>query len=148
MADSRERNLATAGAIYQAFGTGDIPTILSHLADDVLFDADWADNFAQRGQGPNTLKPRRGHAGAGEFFAAVGASKVEEFQVVDILASGNQVAAQITIATSSPNGGKLRDEEIHLWKFNEDGKVVAIRHYCDTAKHIEAAKGVDTTVKP
>lgn len=28
-------HLATATAIYEAFGKGDIPTILSHMVDDV-----------------------------------------------------------------------------------------------------------------
>ncbi|MEZ4707811.1 MAG: hypothetical protein R3A44_11420 [Caldilineaceae bacterium] len=28
-------HLTTATAIYEAFGRGDIPTILSHMADDV-----------------------------------------------------------------------------------------------------------------
>lgn len=43
------------------------------------------------------------------------------------------------------SGGKFRDEEIHLWTFGEDGKVVALRHYVDTAKHIAANKGEDMT---
>jgi hypothetical protein len=32
-------------------------------------------------------------------------------------------------------------EEIHLWTFDDSGKVAGLRHYTDTAKHIKAAKG-------
>jgi hypothetical protein len=35
----------------------------------------------------------------------------------------------------------LFDEELHLWTFDEDGRVVRLRHYRDTAKHIAAADG-------
>jgi ketosteroid isomerase-like protein len=29
---------------------------------------------------------------------------------------------------------------MHLWTFNEDGKVRRLRHYTDTAKHIAAVQ--------
>ena len=55
-------NLATMGAIYEAFGKGDIPTILGHLADDVRWE-EWADNTAQKAgvpwMRPGTVKPAR-----------------------------------------------------------------------------------------
>ena len=38
-------------------------------------------------------------------------------------------------------GGRYRDEEIHLWTFDNAGKVVRLRHYTDTAKHIAAFQG-------
>lgn len=40
-----------------------------------------------------------------------------------------------------PGGGYYRDEELHLWTFDAAGKVVRMRHYVDTAKHIRAARG-------
>jgi hypothetical protein len=33
---------ATIAAIYEAFGRGDVPAILDHLADDVTWDGEWA----------------------------------------------------------------------------------------------------------
>lgn len=36
--------------------------------------------------------------------------------------------------------GHYRDEEMHLWTFDEQGKVIRLRHYADTAKHMAAAK--------
>jgi hypothetical protein len=37
-----------------------------------------------------------------------------------------------------PAGGRSRDEELHLWTFDEHQQVVRMRHYVDTAKHIAA----------
>lgn len=37
---------------------------------------------------------------------------------------------------------RLRDEALHLWTVGPDGLISSLRHYVDTAKHIEAAKGV------
>ena len=52
-------NAATVAAIYEAYGRGDLPSILDRLADDVSWDADWADHSAQRGAGTPLLQPRR-----------------------------------------------------------------------------------------
>ena len=55
---------------------------------------------------------------------------------------GNQIAATIKIDfTVKETGERVRDEEIHLWTFDEAGKITGMRHYTDTAKHIKAAKG-------
>jgi hypothetical protein len=41
--------------------------------------------------------------------------------------------------TVKATGNRLRDEELHLWTFDDAGRVTALRHYVDTAKHIAAA---------
>jgi hypothetical protein len=38
------------------------------------------------------------------------------------------------------SGTHYRDEEIHLWSLNAEGKVTRLRHYTDTAKHMAAAQ--------
>jgi len=84
-------NLAVIGAIYEAFGKGDIPTILGHLADDVRWE-EWADNSAQKAGIP-WLQARHGKAGALEFFQVMGSRlQVTEFRVLSLMAGGNQVA--------------------------------------------------------
>ena len=55
-----------------------------------------------------------------------------------MMEGANQVAVTFVIEYLTPVGGHLRDEEIHLWTFNDAGKVCALRHYVDTAKHIAA----------
>jgi ketosteroid isomerase-like protein len=138
-------NRAAVIALYEAFGRGDLPAIVEHLADDVSWDADWADNFAQRTEIDHFL-PRRGLTQVMEFFQLVGSFTIHSFEVQDVLVGADRVACVILIDATKPNGGRYRDEEMHLWTFNAEGKVSALRHYIDTAKHLAAARGEDTTI--
>ena len=45
-------NESTVRAIYVAFGGGDVPAFLATLADDVRWESDWEDNWAQHDDGP------------------------------------------------------------------------------------------------
>lgn len=131
-------HLATATAIYEAFGRGDIPGLLEHISDDVQWEA-WADNTAQKA-GVGWLRPRHGKAGVAEFFQLIAEElDIQEFQVLSLMAGGNQVAVEFVIAARLKKGdGGYRDEEMHLWTFGDDGKVARLRHYTDTAKHMAA----------
>lgn len=132
-------NIATVHRIYEAFGKGDIPAILDCLADNVQWEQ-WADNSAQKAGVP-WMQAQQGKQGAMAFFKSVGELAVKDFQVLSIMANESQVAAEFVFEASVPATGKhYRDEEIHLWTFNEQGKVVRLRHYTDTAKHIAAAQ--------
>ncbi len=125
-------NLETVKNIYEAFGRGDVPAILSNLADDVDWEL-WEDNFAQQYDVPY-LRYKKGAANVVEFFQEVGKLGIKEFKVLSVMEGAGQIAAEIEIETAA-----FRDEEIHLWSFNADGKVSRFRHYIDTAKHIAAA---------
>jgi uncharacterized protein len=125
---------ATVQAIYEAFGAGDVPSIIDKMADDVEWEQ-WEDNLAQKAGVPS-LQARSGKAGVGEFFAVAATMGISDFQVLNLMEGGNQVAAAIVIESDVPGGGHYRDEEIHLWSFDADGKVTGLRHYVDTAKHI------------
>ena len=131
-------NLKTIQTIYEAFGKGDIPTILEHLADDIQWEA-WAENSAQIAGAP-WMQAGRGKAGAIAFFQTVGGLQINDFQVLSLMYCGHQVAAEFTIDFTYPATGKsVRDEEMHLWTFNDQGKVTRLRHYTDTHKHMLAA---------
>lgn len=142
-----ETNAEVVGDLYAAFGRGDLPAVLDVLAEDVSWDADWADNYAQRGDGLDHFRPRRGHAGATEFLALLATYTVHDLQVQSITAGERRVIAQVLIDVSTPAGGRVRDEELHLWTFDAAGKIVALRHYIDTAKHLAAARVEDTTLR-
>jgi uncharacterized protein len=129
-------NLATVQAIYEAFGRGDVPAILDVMADGVEWEQ-WEDNHAQT-TGVPSMQARHGKAGVGEFFAVAATMGITDFQVLNMMEGGDQVAVTIVIESDVPGGGHYRDEEIHLWSFDGDGKVAALRHYTDTAKHIAA----------
>lgn len=131
-------NLETVREIYEAFGRGDVPTILSKLADDVDWEQ-WEDNFAQQYDVPY-LRYKKGVQSVIEFFQEVGKLGIKEFKVLSVMEGANQIAAEIEIETAN-----FRDEEIHLWTFNGDGKVSRFRHYVDTAKHIAATRRVESS---
>jgi uncharacterized protein len=146
-APATARNAATVADIYAAFGRGDVAAIVERLADDVAWDDDWPDNFAQRAGVPH-LVPRRGPSEVEHFFALLGSLTVLDFAVLDIIGDGRQVVAEIRAGFALPGGGRFTDEELHLWTFDDAGRVRRFRHYCDTAKHIAAVAGEDTTARP
>ena len=136
------RNLETVSAIYAAFAKGDVPAILACLAEDVRWE-EWADNRAQKAGVP-WMQARRGREGARAFFDVVSRMKFREFQVLGLMEGGRQVAAELVVHADVPaSGSTFRDEEIHLWTFNEAGQVTRFRHYADTSKHIGAALGTE-----
>jgi ketosteroid isomerase-like protein len=138
-----QRNIDVARQIYEAFGRGDVPTILEHLAADVAWES-WSNNSAQRA-GVSWMQARKGREGVVEFFKAIADLDIRDFNVIALMANENQVAAEIEhTADVRSSGGHFREQEIHLWTFNDHGQVTRFRHYIDTAKHIAAAKGLDT----
>jgi uncharacterized protein len=131
-------NLATIQAIYEAFGRGDIPFILSKLSDDVAWEH-WDDNAAVASGKIPYLRPRDGRAGAAEFFQSLASIDIKEFGVVNLMEGGDQVCGLCHIDfTVKSTGKRVRDSEIHLWTFDKSGQVVHFRHYVDTAKHMAA----------
>jgi ketosteroid isomerase-like protein len=136
-------HVETVQQVYAAFGRGDIPSILELVSDDIQWEH-WEDSFAARA-GLASLSPRNGREGVAGFFGAIADWDVTEFSVLDLAASEKQVIAEIVIEAKLPNGGRFRDEELHLWGFDSEGKINRMRHYVDTAKHIAAGQGEDTT---
>ena len=132
------RNVATVQGIYQSFLTGDVPGLIATLAEDVAWES-FADNSAQKAGVP-WMQAGQGQAGAMAFFQAISSWKPLDFQVLSTMAGGNQVAVEVQASFELPGGRQFTDEEVHLWTFNDAGKVSRFRHYLDTAKHIDLAK--------
>ena len=134
-------NLPTVQAIYEAFGAGDGAGFLSHLADDVKWEQ-WPDNQAVAAGVP-WLQPYQGRDAVGGFLAVAAQMDIVDLQILNMMEGGNEVAVSFVIEANLPQcgGRSYRDEEIHLWTFNTEGKVARLRHYVDTAKHIQAFRG-------
>ena len=134
-------NLPTVQALYQAFGAGDVPGFLSLLADDVEWEQ-WSDNRAAAAGVP-WLQHYSGRDAVNGFFAAASQMDIVDLQILNMMEGGNEVAVSFVIEATLPHlgGRSYRDEEVHLWTFDADGKVSRLRHYVDTAKHIEAFTG-------
>ena|SRR5579862_2160744 len=131
-------NLATVQSIYEAFGKGDVAAILDVLGEDVQWES-WADNSAVKAGVP-TMIPRRGKQEVVKFFETAAQMQITDLQILNMMEGGNEVAVEFVLEADLPasGGGHYRDEEIHLWTFDDAGKVIRLRHYIDTAKHIAA----------
>jgi uncharacterized protein len=131
-------HLETIQRIYQAFGRGDVAGVLEPLSPSIAWDP-WNDHSAQRAGHP-LFAARQGREGAAEFLRLLAEqAQIHDFQVLDVFGSGRQVAGEILLDyTWKPSGSRLQDEELHLWTFDEQGRVARFRHYIDTAKHLRA----------
>lgn len=134
-------NLATVQSLYAAFGTGDIDGFLSHLAPDCEWEQ-WPDNRAVKAGVP-WLTPRHGREAVRGFFEAAGQMEIVDLQILNMMEGGNEVAVSFVLEAKLPacGGRSYRDEEVHLWTFDDHGQVSRLRHYVDTAKHIAAFAG-------
>jgi uncharacterized protein len=130
-------NVETVQEIYAAFGRGDVEAIVDKVADDVQWESWEAGNTAQRAGVPD-LAARSGKDGVREFFGVVAGMQIEDLKVLDVLASERQVVVEIDIQIAAGDT-RIRDEELHLWTFDDAGRVVRLRHYVDTAKHMAFA---------
>lgn len=134
-------NIPTVQRIYEAFGQGDVATILDQVADDITWDQYPYGNTAQECDIPY-MRPRSGHDGVVGFFRDVAEDfDTSVFNPHTFLEGNNHVAAVVDFdITIKATGKRIQDEEIHLWEFNADGKVTSFRHFLDTARAIEAHK--------
>ena len=130
-------NTNTVQEIYAAFGRGDVPAILAHLHENVAWEQ-WDGNSAQKAGVP-WLAAKSSPADVVGFFQVLGTMKFHGFDVLSLMAGGNQVASEIRLDVELANGARFQDEEMHLWTFDGQGKVTRFRHYIDTHKHMAAA---------
>jgi ketosteroid isomerase-like protein len=120
-------NIETVQAIYEAFGKGDVETILGLLADDV----DWG------AEAQGTVAPwwsLRTKAEIPAFFSAIYENlDVTEFEVLSIAANDTDVMAIIRFSETVKSTGKSGSMTLHHWWRFRDGKVVLYRGTEDTA---------------
>ena len=131
-------NTQTIQTIYAAFGRGDIPTILSHVADDVVWDNSQVASKACPWNGDFS-----GKVNLPGFFMAVGdnldfggAGKFDPHTFVE---SGNTVMVALRLESClKKNGSLLKNDSVHLWTFNAKGLVQRYQHFNDTAQELAA----------
>jgi ketosteroid isomerase-like protein len=128
-------NTETVKAIYEAFGRGDVATILEKLDDAV----EW-ENVVPVSDVP-WLLARRGKANIVGFFQSMAPLQITRFEPHTIFDGGDKVFVLITFEATA--GGKQYSfpNNGHLWQFNAAGKVVKYDHVTDTARMIRMAKG-------
>lgn len=135
--DVSVRNTATVQAIYEAFGQGDVPTILGHLAEDVEWERHGTDH------GVPWLVPGTGKDHVVGFFERLAANlELTRFEPQAPMIGDQMIAWPILVeGRVIGNGNTFEDYDVHLWWFDDDGKVTGFRHMVDSAKHEKAFKG-------
>ena len=121
-------NVETVQQIYGALARGDLPAILEKLADNVEWNADHSSEATP------IMTPRRGRDAVGGFFESLGALDFKRFEPTAFLESDNIVVALINVTQTVKATGKTftQEDEVHIWRFGPDGKVVNFRHRLDS----------------
>jgi ketosteroid isomerase-like protein len=122
-------NVETVRAMYRAFGAGDMTTMLSHIAPEVEWE-----------YGPLSIdlpwyKPRRGHAGVLEFFHSLGDFEFRRFEPTAVIDGPDGLVVGVVHVETvlKRNGYAISEpEEVHLFHFNPQGKLIRFRHQVDT----------------
>lgn len=124
-------NIQKVLTLYEAFGRGDLPTFLGHLAEDVEWDSGAADI------GVPWLRPRRGRAEVPGFFESLGALDIRRFQPKTLLERDNIVVAIIGLefVVKATAHTVKEEDEVHLWRFDDHGKVASFAHRVDSHQH-------------
>lgn len=121
-------NATTVGKIYEAFGSGDVPSIMNHIDDNCKWIAAGKNVLPQSGI-------YKGKEVAG-FFKKLGESvHFTEFNPVSISnINENEVIAFGNMAGTSGITGKASSSDWAMhWKFNDEGKVIYYQDFHDTA---------------
>src|SRR5438132_10441526 len=115
-------NASLVQSAYDAFGRGDIGTVLDLLADDV----DWVS--------PATL-PQGGHfqgkAGVGEFFQGVGGAwSALSLDIESVSEAGDVVVGVLQASGTRQDGSPGGYGATHLFTVRDD-KIVRFREFTD-----------------
>lgn len=126
--------VAVVGAVYAAFGRGDLPGLFALLHPEV----DWSVTVTAPGadQVP-MLRNGVGHDAARHYFGGVAQLEMHVFDVGRLFVDGDAVVAEVHFeATHRATGRRAAIDELHHWVVR-DGQVVRYRPYVDTAALIE-----------
>lgn len=126
----------TVKRLYEAFGRGDIGTILASVSEQT----EWGFNVAHSDVPWHA--PIKGKASLPRFFEALGQVDITQFEPRGFLTNDDQVATLIHIEyTVKRTGRKVAQDQIHLWRFDTSGKIASMRHFEDTAQVLSAFHG-------
>jgi len=132
-------NVTTVQELYAAFGRGDVPGILSRLADDVVWESE--------GPASDSLSGiRHGKAETVGFFEAIGKDhgnpKLTISEYID--AGDNVITIGRYTATMNSTGRIFESPTCHVWKFR-NGKVVKYIGFSNTAAGLEARQPLSSS---
>ena len=126
---SAEVNIKTIQTVYDAFGRGDVATIVANVTDDV----DWASEAA--GNGAPWYGVHRGPEGVAGFFTEFGSTmEVGDFTPITYAGTDDEVLTVVRfVATSRATGRRVAMDLHHYFGF-QDGKIAYYRGTEDSAQ--------------
>jgi ketosteroid isomerase-like protein len=127
------QNLGIVQSAHAAFGRGEIETLLTYLAEDIV----WRGVY---GAGPHvpTAGESRGKPAVAEFFKQLAGNVVfSHFEPKDFIATGDKVVALGHYTATTPIN-KGFDSDFAMVFTLRDGKVTQFQEFCDSAAVNEA----------
>ena len=131
-------NIETVKSIYPLFFQGNLGAISELLSPEV----DWEFGCSEATARLPWFTPGRGREYFMTFCQKAGeALRFESFDVLSVMGEGEWVVALCRLrAVNVANGKALVEEcEPHVWRFDAQGRIVAMRHAADSLHHAEAA---------
>lgn len=124
-------NLRTVKEMYEAFRRGDLPSILSKLSESVEWE------YGPTSTNVPWLQRREGRDGAAAFFASLNEIEIHRFVPKTFLETESVVVVLLDVEFTVKATGKrvVEEDEIHVWRFDAEGKIVRYRHGVDTHQH-------------
>lgn len=126
-------NVTLMKSLYEAFGRGDIPTVLGGMSPDIHWHQAEGNPYMPSGEawvGPDAI--------VNKLFVRLG-SEWDAFTVHPkrFYDAGDSVVVETRYTGTYKATGKSMDAQAcHIWNF-KDGKVVRFQQYLDTAKYQE-----------
>lgn len=132
-----KQNLKVIENLYNAFATGDMPTVLGSMDPNIQWNEAESNSLSDGNPyiGPNAILEG--------VFARLGANH-EYFGLKDInihSMNGNKILATLRYdAKVKATGKSYNAQAAHLWTLNDNGKITAFQQYVDTKKLADAEK--------
>jgi ketosteroid isomerase-like protein len=125
------QNIQIIDNLYNAFSTGDMPTVLGSMHTKIEWNEAESNSLADGNPyiGPNAILEG--------VFARLGANH-EYFGLKDVKTHSmreNKVLATLRYDGKVKATGKIYNAQAaHLWTLNDEGKIIAFQQYVDTKK--------------
>jgi len=130
-----EQNIQIIDSLYNAFSTGEMPTVLGLMHPKIEWNEAESNSLADGNpyMGPDAVLEG--------VFARLGAIH-EHFGLQDVKVHGmndNLVLATLRYDGKVKATGKSYNAQAaHLWTLNDEGKIIAFQQYVDTKKLADA----------
>jgi ketosteroid isomerase-like protein len=117
--------------IYSAFDRGDVTSILERLSPTVSWE------YGETSSALPWLLPRRGREAVRGFFESLNELEICRFERTRFLQSEGTVVVLFDFEAIVKATGRriVEEDEVHIWHFDAEGKIVRFRHRLDTHHH-------------